>query len=53
MKDPIVDEVREIREGIFKKYGNDLTALVKHLQRRQKANRKKTVRLNSKKIQAA
>ena len=53
MKDPVVDEVRKIREGIIKKHGNDLTALVKHLQRRQKANRRKIVRLGSKKIQAA
>jgi hypothetical protein len=52
MKDPIVEEAREIRDGIFKKCGNDLTALIKHLQRRQKANRRKIVRLSSKKIQA-
>jgi hypothetical protein len=53
MQDPIVDEVRRIREDIFKKYDNDLAALVKHLQRRQKANRRQTVKLNPKKIQAA
>jgi hypothetical protein len=53
MDDPIVDEVRKIREDIFKKYDNDLAALVKHLQRRQKAKRRKTVRLSSKKVQAA
>jgi hypothetical protein len=53
MHDPIVDEVRRIREGIFKKCGNDLATLVRHLQRRQKANRRNTVKLNPKKIQAA
>jgi hypothetical protein len=53
MEDPIVDEVRKIRAGIFKKHDSNLAALVKHLQRRQKAKRRKTVRLGSKKVQAA
>jgi len=53
MRDPIVDEVRMAREEIFKKHGNDLASLVKHLRRRQKANHRKTVKLSPKKIQAA
>jgi hypothetical protein len=53
MRDPIVDEVRKVREGIFKEYGNDLVALVRHLRRRRKANRRKVVRLPPKKVQAA
>ena len=53
MQDPIVDEVRKIREEIFKKHGNDLSALVRHLRRRERANRRKAIKLPRKKIQAA
>jgi hypothetical protein len=53
MEDPIVDEARKIRAGIFKKHDNDLAAMEKHLQRRQKAKRRKIVRLSSKKVRAA
>ena len=53
MHDPIVDEIRKIRAEIFKKHGNDLAALVRHLRRRQKAHHRKTVKLPPKKIQAA
>ena len=53
MRDPIVEEVRKVREEIFKECGNDLAALVRHLRRRQKAYRRKAVRFPPKKIQAA
>jgi len=53
MHDPIVDEVRKIRAEIFKKHGNDLTALVRYLRRRQKSLHRKAVKLPPKKNESA
>jgi hypothetical protein len=35
-KDPIVEELHEIREQIARQHGNDLHALVKYFQEREK-----------------
>ena len=37
-RDPIVDEVRAIREAIAEEHGNDLKAIVAHYQRRDAAS---------------
>jgi len=39
-QDPIVDEVRKARESLFAKFGNNLDALVEHLQRKTKEGEK-------------
>jgi len=41
--DPIVEEVRAIREAIAKEHGNDVTAIVLALQRRQAESGRKLV----------
>lgn len=42
--DPIVNEVWRIRQELFAEHGNDLSALVKALQRRQKSQGDRLVR---------
>ena len=37
-RDPIVDEVRAIREAIAEEHGNDLKAIVAHFQRQDAAS---------------
>ena len=37
-RDPIVDEVRAIREAIAEEHGNDLKAIVAHYQRQDAAS---------------
>jgi len=38
VRDPIVDEVRAIREAIAEEHGNDLKAIVAHFQRQDAAS---------------
>ncbi len=45
MKDLIVQEVRKARAELFAKAGHDLAMLVKQLQRRQAASKRKVVKL--------
>ena len=44
-RDPIVDEVRAIREAIAEEHGNDLNAIVAHFQRQDAASGIKGVSL--------
>ena len=44
-RDPIVDEVRAIREAIAEEHGNDLKAIVAHYQRQDAASAIKGVSL--------
>ena len=44
-RDPIVDEVRAIREAIAEEHGNDLKAIVAHYQRQDAASDIKGVAL--------
>ena len=44
-RDPIVDEVRAIREAIAKEHGNDLKAIVAYFQRQDAASAIKGVSL--------
>jgi hypothetical protein len=53
MKDPIVDEVREARAELFARAGHDLATLVKQLQRRQAASKRKVVKLPHRRAAAA
>lgn len=45
MKDLIVQEVRKARAELFAKAGHDLTTLVKQLQKRQAASKRKVIKL--------
>ena len=50
-KDPIVEEVRRVRERHAAKYGYDLDAICKALREEQQQGRRKVVSLPSKKPQ--
>ena len=43
MKDPIVEEIRNIRHEIEKEYNNDTKALIKHILKSQKKHKGKLV----------
>ena len=47
-RDPIVDEVRAIREAIAEEHGNDLKAIVAHFQQQDAASAIKGVSLSPK-----
>ena len=49
-RDPIVDEVRAIREAIAKEHGNDLRAIVQALQHRQAERGRKLVSLPPRRV---
>jgi hypothetical protein len=44
MKDPIVAEVRKARAELFARAGNDLAALIRQLQTRQAASKRRVAR---------
>jgi len=50
MTDPIVQEVRRVREEMAAKFNFDVRAIVRHLQKEQKRSGRKFVRLPSKKV---
>jgi hypothetical protein len=45
MKDSIVQEVRKARAELFANAGHDLATLVKQLQKRQAASKRKVIKL--------
>ena len=47
-RDPIVEEVREIREAIAKEHGNDLKALARALRRKEGADGRRVVDFSAK-----
>ena len=47
-KDPIVEEVRAVREALAKECHNDIHEIVAHLQKRSREAGRKTVTLRSK-----
>ena len=51
--DPIVDEVRAIREAYAKKFNYDLMAIYKDLKKKEKKGHWKTVSFLPKRLQAA
>jgi hypothetical protein len=44
MKDSIVQQVRKARAEVFAKAGHDLATLVKQLQKRQAASKRKVIK---------
>ncbi len=52
MKTPIIDEVRQVRQSIFRSCDNDLAKLVKRLERRRKELGLKVVRRPRRKARA-
>ncbi len=53
MNDPIVQEVRRVREEMAAKFNYDVRAIVRHLQKEQKHSGRKAVRLPPKKLLAS
>ena len=49
LKDPIVDEVRSVREGLAAKYGFDVKAILLAAKKRQSQSSRKVVSLVPKK----
>ena len=47
-RDPIVEEVRAIREAIAKEHGNDLKALARALRRKEGADGRRVVDFSAK-----
>ena len=51
--DPIVDEIRRIRDTLAAKFNYDVTAIVRDARARQKSTKRKVVSLKPRKIQVA
>jgi hypothetical protein len=51
--DPIVDEIRQIRDKLAAKFNYDVIAIVRDARERQKAMKRKVVSLKPRKIQEA
>ena len=49
-RDPIVDEVRRIREAYAKRFNYDLSAIAEDLKRRQRERGRKTVKFAPKMV---
>lgn len=43
-KDPIVEEIHQIREQIAREHGNDLHAIVQHFQAKERETQRQTQR---------
>ena len=50
LRDPIVEEVRAIREALAKEHGNDVSAIVAALQRRRAKSGRKLVSLPPRRV---
>jgi hypothetical protein len=53
MRDPIVQEVRKARAELFAKADHDLATLVKQLQKRQAASKRKVIKSPHRRAAAA
>ncbi len=51
--DPIVAEVRRVRDTLAAKFGYDLTAILRDARRRQKQSKRKVVSFRPRKTQVA
>lgn len=51
--DPIIDEVRRIRDTLAAKFNYDVTAIARDARRRQRATKRKVVSLKPRRIQVA
>ncbi len=51
--DPIVDEIRHIRDTLAAKFDYNVTAIARDARERQKASKRKVVTLKPRKISAA
>ena len=51
IRDPIVEEVRAIRETIAKEYGNNVKGIVEALQRRQAESGRKLVSFTPRRVE--
>lgn len=51
--DPIVDEVRQIRDSLAAKFNYDVAAIARDARKRQKATKRKVVSLKPRKLQTA
>ena len=51
--DPIVDEVRRIRDTLTARFGYDLEAIARDARKRQQESKRKIVSLKPRKIQVA
>lgn len=53
IRDPIVEEVRQVREDYFKRFNYNLNALFDDLQRRQREGGRRTISLPPKRLPPA
>ena len=51
--DPIVAEIRDIRDTLAAKFDYDIAAIVRDVRKREKASKRKVVSLKPRKTQAA